>query len=86
MRFVFDKRLFIYLVLCFILLHPIMTLTHEGGHYIAMRTLGYNHACIHFNSTDTGTNAIRAERHALHMRYKEAIDKHIPFPEEGTTS
>lgn len=38
----FDKKLFAYLSLAFILMTIIGTLTHEYGHYITARILGFN--------------------------------------------
>ena len=81
--FVFHKRPFVYLLLCFILLPAVSTLLHEGGHYMAMRALGHQHLVIHYTFTDTSRNEIRAERHAIHLRNKEAIDNNLQFPEES---
>lgn len=41
MKLTFDKKLFIYLSLAFILFNIIGTLSHELGHYFTARLLGY---------------------------------------------
>ena len=42
MTFDFDKKLFAYLSLAFILMTVIGTVTHEYGHYISAKILGFN--------------------------------------------
>ena len=42
MTFSFDKKLFAYLSFAFILMTVIGTLTHEYGHYISAKILGFN--------------------------------------------
>lgn len=42
MKIEFDFRLFLFLCLGFIIFTPIGTLTHELGHYIMAKYLGYN--------------------------------------------
>jgi hypothetical protein len=51
MKINFNKRLFIGLVLAFIPTTIILTLTHEGGHYIALRLVGLD-ARIHYMYTE----------------------------------
>src|SRR5690349_4407101 len=47
---VFDLKLFLYLSVAFILATIIGTVSHECGHYIAARMLGWN-AHLHYSST-----------------------------------
>ena len=42
MTFDFDKRLFVYLSLAFILMTVIGTVSHEYGHYLSAKILGFN--------------------------------------------
>lgn len=46
----FDKRLFIWLTIAFIIATVIGTLTHECGHYLVAKAFGYD-ATIHYGST-----------------------------------
>jgi hypothetical protein len=41
MKFIFDRKLFLYLSLAFILMTVIGTISHEYGHYISAKILGY---------------------------------------------
>lgn len=50
MNFEFNKKLFFYLVLGFIISTIVGTLSHEFGHYFVARILGFN-ARINYNST-----------------------------------
>ena len=42
MKFGFDRKLFIYLSLVFIIMTVIGTVSHEYGHYISAKILGFN--------------------------------------------
>jgi hypothetical protein len=42
MKFIFDRKLFLYLSLAFILMTVIGTISHEYGHYISAKILGHD--------------------------------------------
>jgi hypothetical protein len=50
MPFVIDKKLLVYLIITFILMTVIGTLSHEMGHYLVAKYLGYN-PTINYAST-----------------------------------
>lgn len=54
MPFVIDKKLLVYLIVAFMLMTVIGTLTHEMGHYMVARYLGY-HPTINYASTNMHT-------------------------------
>ena len=78
----FDKRLFASLLFCFLIIPAIITVTHEGGHYVAARMQGHGNARLHYNHTDTGRNAIIDGYRAVKQRNKQAIANHQPFAEQ----
>jgi len=75
-------KLFIYLFLSFIVVFVLLVISHEGGHYIAARAMGYSHAHIHYNHTDTGRNPAIAEYKYLLKRNRRAIEQNAPFADE----
>ena len=52
---IFDRRLFFRLMIAFIIVVIVGTLTHELGHYLLAKHFGYNaklsYASVHYNST-----------------------------------
>lgn len=75
-------RLFISLFLSFIVIYVIIVISHECGHYVAARAMGYSTARIHYNHTDTGVNKVLAAYRQILNRNKEAINNDIPFAEK----
>jgi hypothetical protein len=56
MPLILDKKLFLALFAAFIIFTVIGTLTHEFGHYIMAKSLGWN-ATIHYNHTSYSINS-----------------------------
>lgn len=52
----FNIKLFIAIFFAFVFFTVIGTLSHEGGHFIAGKALGYN-ASLHYGYTDFGENS-----------------------------
>lgn len=65
----------------FILFTVIGTLTHEFGHFIVGRYLGYN-STIHYGFTSTGTNQINEKLFKIYLRNKKAINAKNNFSEK----
>ena len=74
----FDKRLFIILSLAFIIATIIGTLSHEFGHYIVAKGLGYK-ASIHYGYVDYGEDFYDSIN-KITYQYRKQIEKGESFP------
>lgn len=74
-------RLFISISLGFILFTIIGTLSHEGGHHLTAKSLGY-HSEIHYAYTVSFDPVLMGKIKAIYTRNKAAIEKRHNFPEK----
>ena len=74
----FDKRRFIILSFAFILATVVGTLSHEFGHYIAAKSLGYE-ASIHYGYVDYG-EGFYDSINKITSQYRKQIEKGESFP------
>ena len=75
-------RFFFSIYLLFIFFTMIGTLSHEGGHFIVARFLGYTPS-IHYGYTGIGRNKLNKEIGSFYKRYKTQIAAKKNFPEKS---
>lgn len=59
-----------------------VVVSHESGHYVAAKSMGYAHARIHSTHTDTGANPVIEEYKTILNRNRQALKTDEPFPEK----
>lgn len=80
-RLNFDKRLFIWLSITFVLATVIGTLTHECGHYIVAKSFGYD-ANINYMSTSWTDKTNSEFMDSTYSKYQTEILSNKDFPEK----
>jgi len=75
----FDRKLFIILIAAFVFTTVIGTLSHELGHYIVAKSLGYK-ANIHYASTDWYDPGTVDSMNAVISKYRKQIEDGASFP------
>jgi hypothetical protein len=75
----FDRKLFIILTTAFVFATVIGTLSHEFGHYIVAKSLGYK-ANIHYASTDWYDPGTVGSMNAVISKYWKQIEEGASFP------
>jgi hypothetical protein len=75
----FDKRLLTILSFAFIIATIIGTLSHEFGHYIAAKSLGYK-ARIHYASADWYDPGLFESIDTITSKYSKQIEEGSSFP------
>lgn len=78
--FNFDKRLFIWLTISFIIATVIGTLTHEGGHYTVAKYFGYD---AHINYMATRWTDTEEDKflQSICKKYSKELETGEKFPE-----
>lgn len=75
----FDNKLSIKLIITFVFMTVIGTLSHEFGHYSVARLLGYN-ASINYGSTSYWSEELRAFQKENIPKYKYEMENKLDYP------
>jgi hypothetical protein len=75
----FNKGLFTALILAFVFATVAGTLSHECGHYLVAKSLGYK-ATIHYGYIRFGENQLGDSINAMRHRYSKEIMMNQGFP------
>jgi hypothetical protein len=81
---IFEKRLFLFLFFGFIIATVIGTVSHEAGHYLAGKILGFKGLRISYKYTFIdSTMPTMSKLEQLYKRYPAGIKNNQPFPEKN---
>jgi hypothetical protein len=75
---IFQKKLFVFLFLGFVIATVVGTLSHECGHYFMARHLGFKKARIHYRSMEAVY--LTDSEKAITIKYNHEIRNHLWFP------
>ena len=77
--FKFDRKLFFFLSLAFILSTIVGTVSHEFGHYTVAKSLGYS-STISYGYTNWDDNNTRTLIDSTFSKYSNEIESNLDFP------
>jgi hypothetical protein len=77
----FDTKLFFVLALAFVVATVIGTLSHEAGHAIVGKSMGYQ-TRIHYAYTTADDDPLDDSVYAIWLRNRKQVDEGLPFPEK----
>jgi len=78
---IFDTRLFLILTAAFILATVIGTISHEAGHAIVAKCLGFQPR-IHYASTSRGDSEVLDSLEDITEKYQKQLEEDSLFPEK----
>ena len=82
MKFSLDIKYFSILTLGFILFTAIGTITHEYGHIMVARSLGYE-TTLHYGSMNFQNPDLNERLHVIYNENKSAIENSLPFDDKA---